>query len=144
MTIKKILFLSAFVLALTPLQTQAQGVHPSVVSRPPTPSPAPAASLRKRGTPGTPGQSFPATRSFAGQIILVNPAEGYIAVEDSDGLARMFYVKRKTRLKADDETALAGRKDLTLEDFQKGQAVKVVYWPETLSATEVRLRRPKN
>ena len=51
---------------------------------------------------------------------------------------------RKTRFRADKDTPLGGKKELTLEDFEKGQTVKVTFWPENFNVTEVRMRRPKS
>jgi hypothetical protein len=84
------------------------------------------------------------TRTLSGEVREVNLAEGYIVVADPKQGVGKFYVSNKTRLKADKETPLGDRKKLALEDFQKGQTVKVTFWPNNFRATELRVRRHRN
>lgn len=90
------------------------------------------------------GDTYVSTRSLMGQVREVNPDEGYIVVVDPKRGTAKFYVGNKTRFRADKDSPLGGRKDLTLEDFQKGQTVKVTFWPQNFNATEVRVRQPKS
>jgi hypothetical protein len=90
------------------------------------------------------GDTYVTTRSLMGEVREVNPDEGYIVVVDQKRGAARFYVGDKTRLRADKESPLGGKKTLTLEDFRKGQTVKVTFWPQNFNATEVRVRQPKS
>ena len=90
------------------------------------------------------GDTFVTTRSLLGEVREVNLEEGYIVVEDPKRGAAKFHVGNKTRFRADKDSPLGGKKDLTLEDFQKGQTVKVIFWPQNFNATEVRVRQPKS
>jgi hypothetical protein len=89
------------------------------------------------------GDTYVTTRSLMGQVREVNPDEGYIVVTDPKRGTAKFYVGGKTRFRADKDSPLGGRKELTLEDFRKGQTVKVTFWPQNFNATEVRARQAK-
>ena len=89
------------------------------------------------------GDTYVSTRSLMGEVREVNLDEGYIVVADTKRGAIKFYVGNKTRLRADKDSPLGGKKELTLEDFRKGQTVKVTFWPQNLNATEIRVRQPK-
>jgi hypothetical protein len=65
-------------------------------------------------------------------------------VEDKDGKSVRFKVDDQTKFKADKKTELEGRKNLKLDDFEKGQTVKVVFVPSDNRAVEVRLRHVKS
>ena len=90
------------------------------------------------------GDTFVTTRSLMGEVREVNREEGYIVVADPKRGEAKFFVGHKTRLRADKDTPLGGKKTLTFEDFQKGQTVKVTFWPQNFNVTEVRVRRPKS
>jgi hypothetical protein len=90
------------------------------------------------------GDTYVTTRTLMGEVREVNLEEGYIVVEDPKRGAAKFIVGRKTRFRADKDTPLGGKKTLTLEDFEKGQTVKVTFWPQDFNVTEVRVRRPKS
>jgi hypothetical protein len=90
------------------------------------------------------GDTYVTTRSLMGEVREVNLEEGYIVVEDPKRGTAKFLVGNKTRFKADKDSPLGGKKNLTLEDFQKGQTVKVTFWPQNFNATEVRVRQPKS
>ena len=94
-------------------------------------------------TTGT-GDTYVTTHSFYGQVVEVNAEEGYIVVSDPKKGNGKFFVGDKTRLKADKESPLGDKKKLLLEDFQKGQTVKVTFCPHDFKATEVRVRQPKS
>jgi hypothetical protein len=90
------------------------------------------------------GDTYVSTRSLLGEVREVNTDEGYIVVVDPKRGSAKFYVGHKTRFRADKDSPLGAKKELTLEDFQKGQTVKVTFWPQNFSATEVRVRQPKS
>ena len=148
----RLLLASAFVLALAPLSAAAQvrgttpvptGVNPNV---PVGPAGTPVRGGGARPTHDTMngGDTYITTRSFSGRVAEVNLDEGYIVVSDPKKGNGKFFVGGKTRLKADKETPLGEKKKLALEDFKKGQTVKVTFWPNNFNATEVRVRQPEN
>jgi hypothetical protein len=154
MTLRRLLLASAFALALAPLSAAAQatrgstpvppGVNPNV---PVGPGGTPVRGGAARPTHETVtggGDTYISTRSVSGEVREVNLEEGYILVVIPKKGTGKFYVGGKTRLRADKETPLGERKRLTLEDFQKGQNVKVTFWPDNFEATEVRARQPKS
>ena len=138
--------LLAFALVAMPLTAAAQVRTTSIpaaptIARPPRGSTThPPAHTTMDGTSDT----YVTTRSVSGEVSEVNYYEGYIVVADPKRGFGKFYVGKKTRLRADKETPLADKKKLTLEDFQRGQTVKVTFWPDSFRATEVRVRRPRN
>ena len=67
-----------------------------------------------------------------------------ITVNWSDGTRSKYVVGNKARLRAERGTALAGRKDLTLADYQPGQTVSVTLRNSDRQVLEVRLRRAKD
>ncbi len=81
--------------------------------------------------------------SLEGRIVAVNAKENRFVVEQQQSKKRFnIPLNPKTELRADKQTELAGRKNLTIADFKPGQLIKVIY---TLGPTvvEVRLRRDK-
>jgi hypothetical protein len=162
MTLKRLLLAAAFALVAAPLLVVAQARRPPGVPDPnPTPDPTVDAIDPKRPARSTDPRAdigklmgVPSTdpRSISGEVVRVDLDAGTILVTDpKKGVHGTFHVSRKTKLSADKETTLGGKKKLTLEDFQQGQTVKVTYWVEEdadwsvrLRALEVRARRPKN
>lgn len=159
MILKRLLLAAAFALVAAPLLVAAQEGRP----RPPgVPSPNPTPDpTRDAYDPSQPtrsdigklmGKQSTTTRSISGEVVRVDLDAGTILVADpKKGVHGTFHVNKKTKLSADKETTLGGKKKLTLEDFQKGQTVKVTYWTQedadwtvSLRALEVRARRPKN
>jgi hypothetical protein len=119
------------------------GVNPNV---PVGPSGTPIRGGGSRPTHDTMsgGDTYVSTRSLMGEVREVNLAEGYIVVTDPKRGSAKFYVGTKTRLRADKDSPLGGKKELSLEDFQKGQTVKVIFWPQNFHATEIKVRQPKS
>lgn len=144
MTLKRLLLAAAFALAASALPVAAQALG-TQGSRPMAPIPLPPPLLTVTPSPTSEKETpYVSTRSFSGEVREVNLNEGYIVVFDSKRGEGTFYVGDKTRLRADKKTPLGDRKNLTLEDFQKGQTVKVTFWPKSLQATELRVRQPKS
>jgi hypothetical protein len=92
--------------------------------------------------PASPSETdaYEMTRSFSGKIAEIKPEEFTITVEDSKGQVYQFILGGKIKFKADKKTELAEKKDLSLNDFQAGQPVKITYWPSTRKVIEIRLR----
>jgi hypothetical protein len=94
------------------------------------------------------GTAFPRTdepwntRSVTGKLLGVNVANHFIVVQLKNSPATEFLITEKTRKTADKKTELAGRKDLTLADYQPGQTVKITFRGEDGKAIEIRLKRP--
>jgi hypothetical protein len=80
------------------------------------------------------------TRSLSGKIALISPEEFTLTLEDDKGKRYQFIISGKIKLKADKKTELGEKKELTLDDFQAGQSVKITYWPSTKKVAEIRLR----
>lgn len=104
------------------------------------------------GPPATPRSNpFPAndtpfevSKSFAGTVSEIQLAARVVVVEGKDGKRVEFKVDDRTAFKADKKTELEGRKTLKLEDFEKGQPVKVTFRASDNKVLEVRLRRVKS
>ena len=126
---KLLLSVALLVTAATAALAQAQG---PTVSQLPLPVP-------DRASPDD-VQSY--SRTLTGRVAEV--AGNAITVRWSDGTRSKYIVSDKTRLRADRGTALAGRKDLTLADYQSGQAVSVTLRNSDRQVLEVRLRRAKD
>jgi len=87
------------------------------------------------------GSPFQVIRSFAGKISDIGLDAHVLVVQDKDGKSVQFKVDDHTKFKADKKTEFEGRKNLKLDDFEKGQTVKVVFSPSDNRVFEVRLRR---
>ena len=153
MRLKRLLLAAAFALAAAHISYAIQitrgatpvppGVNPNVPIGP-AGTPIRGGGVRPTHDTMSPGDTYFSTRSFVGRVVDVNLEEGYVVVSDPKKGSGKFFVGHKTRLKADRETPLGDRKKLTLEDFQKGQTVKVTFWPQNFNATELRVRQPKS
>ena len=136
--------MSAFMLAVSAPPVAAQVLGPGRPSAPPVRQPPPITGPVLPAGADLLDGPYVTTRSVSGEVRAVNFDAGYIIVFVPKRGTGRFYVGDKTRLKADKGTPLGDKKRLTLEDFQKGQTVKVTFWPRTFYATEVRVRQPKN
>jgi hypothetical protein len=152
MRLTRLLLASAFTLASAHLSYAAQtrgatpvppGVNPNAPVGP-AGTPTRGGGVRPTHDAMDGGDSYVTTRTALGEIREVNLEDGYIVVADPKRGVGKFYVGDKTRLKADKETPLGDKKKLALEDFRKGQTVKITFWPHNFHATEVRVRQPKD
>lgn len=82
---------------------------------------------------------FIITRSVKGTLAEINADENQLVVVDKKGNRYVLQTTPETEYKAARKTLLAGRKDLTLRDYQVGQPVRVLYVPEKETVVEVRL-----
>jgi hypothetical protein len=83
------------------------------------------------------------THSVTGKLVEVNVANHFVVVQLKNSPATEFLITEKTRKTADKKTELAGRKDLTLADYQPGYTVKITFRRgEDSKALEIRLKRP--
>lgn len=164
MTLKRLLLAAAFALVAAPLFVAAQEGRPrppGVASPNPTPDPTRDAYDPKRPARNTDPRTdvgklmdrpYDTPGSLSGEVVRVDVGEGLLVVaHPKEDVHVVFYVNRKTKYSADKESALGGKKKLTLEDFQKGQTVKVTYltegeadWEKSYRALEVKARKPKN
>jgi hypothetical protein len=124
--------LAVFVALALPALAHAQGSGTSAVPRPPDLSGAEAA------------QPFAVTRSVTGRIARIDAANHLLIIEDDKGKHYELKLAKGTHFKADKKTELAGRKKLTIDDFEIGWAVKVTYLASDSTITELRLRKVKS
>jgi hypothetical protein len=127
--------LSIVLLSAVASSSAAQGpVHETV--------PAPTSSVATMGT-GDP--SVEVKRDVSGQIAQVNAANNTVVVKDEKTGKRLaFHLDKHTKLKADKQTELAGRKSLSLADFKSGHFVKLTYRARDGKPLELRLRVNKS
>ena len=83
------------------------------------------------------------THSITGRIVQVFAPDNALTVVDKNGKRLRLVLNNKTRLRADKQTELADRKQLSLTDFKPGHTVKITYFAQGGGVTEVRLRRGK-
>lgn len=104
----------------------------------------PSVSMLPKPTPdrATPDDVQAYSRTLTGKVSEV--AGSAIVVRWNDGTRSRYIVSDKTRLRADRGTTLAGRKDLTLADYQPGQTVSLTLRNSDRQVLEVRLRRAKD
>ena len=79
-----------------------------------------------------------------GTILAVDDARRLVMIERADKTRLTFLVDPKARIKADKDTELAGKKNLSLGDYKRGQVVSITYRAEDNTALEIRLRRPRS
>lgn len=82
---------------------------------------------------------FVVNDDLKGRITGINAAANLLAVEDKEGKVFTFKIVAESKLKADKKSELGERKNLTLNDFQVGQPVKVVYRETDSAAMELKL-----
>lgn len=81
---------------------------------------------------------------ITGTILGISDSRRLMMIERADKSHLTLNVDPKVRAKADKGTFLAGRKDLVLSDYKPGYVVSITYRAEDSTATEIRLKRPKN
>jgi hypothetical protein len=84
------------------------------------------------------------SRSVTGTIVTLDSTRGSLVLEGADKTQLTFVVDSKVRVRADKDTAMAGRKDLSLSDYNPGQFVRVTYRVADNKALEVRLKRARS
>lgn len=81
---------------------------------------------------------------ITGTILGISNSRRLMMIERADKSHLTLNVDPDVRAKADKGTFLAGRKDLSLSDYKPGYVVSIAYRAEDNTATEIRLKRPKN
>ena len=102
------------------------------------------------GSSGTPDPLFekmgkdPArySESVTGTLLTTPAAGGTIAIQRADKSQLSFRIDNTARVRADKDTPLAGKKDLTINDYRPGDLVKVTYRLADNRVLEIRLKRP--
>jgi hypothetical protein len=84
------------------------------------------------------------SRSVTGTILTIDSARGELTIEGADKAQLTFVVDAKVQLKADKDSAMGGKKDLTLSDYTPGQVVKISYRVADNKALAVRLKRARS
>jgi ribosomal protein L21E len=122
-----VLFITSAAAALA----QAQGPSASMLPKP----------IPDRASPDD-VQAY--SHSLTGKVAEIADGGKAVVVRLADGTRSKYLINEKTRLRADKETPLAGRKDLTLADYQPGQTVTLTLRNSDRRVLEVRLRRAKD
>jgi len=99
---------------------------------------SPNANGRSDGVFGDFG-SFQTTSTIKGRIIGINIAEHRVTVENDKGKIKTFKLIPGAKVKSDKKADVGKTRDLTLEDFQTGQLVKVVYRDSDESVVELKI-----
>ncbi|HZS09224.1 MAG TPA: hypothetical protein VFD58_30605 [Blastocatellia bacterium] len=86
---------------------------------------------------------FAVTKTVTGKVAEVKASEMTMIVEDGKGKKYELKVDKKTKFSADAKAEMGGKK-ISLDDFQAGQMVKVVFREADKTATMVRLRAAKS
>jgi hypothetical protein len=109
-------------------------------------APGPTATMLPHATPDriSPDDVQQYSRTLTGKVSEVVDDGKAIVVDWADGTHSKYFIGEKTRLRADKETPLAGRKDLTLADYRPGQTVTLTLRNSDRQVLEVRLRRGKD
>lgn len=81
---------------------------------------------------------------ITGTILGVSDSRRLMMIERADKSHLTLNVDPNVRAKADKGTFLAGRKDLVLSDYKPGYVVNITYRTDDNTATEIRLKGPKN
>src|SRR5205085_8868732 len=82
--------------------------------------------------------------SLEGRVFEINAAANRIVVEqEKSGKLFNIPLSPKTKLRADNQTELAGRTNLNIADFKPGQFIRITYSNPDPKVIEVRLRRKK-
>ncbi|HVT44276.1 MAG TPA: hypothetical protein VMT00_07790 [Thermoanaerobaculia bacterium] len=98
------------------------------------------ASLGAQGSGSVPSSDLVVTRDVTGTIFEIDLEKNLVIVETEAKARYRFEIAKKTKLKAEKKSALAGKKKIELPDFQKGQPVRITYRPDKPEmATELRL-----
>ena len=83
------------------------------------------------------------SQSIIAQILSLDP-DGNSVMVNLHGKRVEFLIQKDTRMRADKNTDLGGKPDLSLADYKPGQTVKIIYRVSDNKTLEMRLRRPKS
>ncbi len=95
------------------------------------------------GTGGYGSSPFAVTRSVKGTIAKIQAEKGVVVVQGKKGKWYVLKVGEKTEFKVGKKTAMAGKKQLSLTDFEPGQPVKITYLAADMTITQFQLRRAR-
>lgn len=84
--------------------------------------------------------SQPYSRSMTGKVLKVSTVENVIVIDAPKAGAVKFALNKDVRTRADKNTDLADRKDISLTDYKPGQLVKVTYRLSDYKVLEIRLK----
>lgn len=90
--------------------------------------------------PGPDRDSQPYSRSMTGKVLKVSADENLIIIDSPKVGAIRFALNKDVRTRADKNTDLADRRDISLADYQPGQIVKVTYRLSDNKVLEIRLK----
>jgi hypothetical protein len=86
---------------------------------------------------------FAVTKTVLGKITEVKASGLLVIIEDSKGKKYEVRIDRKTKFSAEAKSEAGGKKDLSFDDLQTGQRVKVVFRESDKTATMLQLRAAK-
>ena len=98
---------------------------------------------RPTRTGGYGSSPFAVTRSVKGTIVEIQAEKGVVVVQEKNGKRHVLKVGEKTEFQAGKKTAMAGKKHLSLTDFEPGEPVKITYLAADMTITQFRLRRAR-
>ena len=85
----------------------------------------------------------PYSRAIVGKVVSVDTEKNEIVVDQPKTGAIRFALNKNTRIKADKNTGLGDRRDISLADYKPGQIVKVTYRVDDNKILEIRLKTAK-
>lgn len=92
--------------------------------------------------PVVPDDNFTTVRQLDGTLASVDEREGVITLDEKQSGRRLtFRVDSRTKLKAEKNTSLGSRRDLTLADFKPGQTVRIAFRTADRVVVELKLRK---
>ncbi|MDQ2856097.1 MAG: hypothetical protein M3R68_07190, partial [Acidobacteriota bacterium] len=90
--------------------------------------------------PGPDRDAQPYSRSMTGKVLKVSAEENLLIIDSPKIGAIKFALNKNVRTKADKNTELSDRRDISLADYKPGQIVKVTYRLSDNKVLEIRLK----
>jgi hypothetical protein len=91
-------------------------------------------------TPGPDRDAQPYSRSMTGKVLKVSATDNLIIIDSPKTRTVEFALNKDVRTRADKNTDLADRKDISLADYKPGRLVKVTYRLSDYKVLEIRLK----
>jgi hypothetical protein len=84
------------------------------------------------------------SRSVTGKIVTLDSASRSLVIEGAGKTQLTFVIDARVQLRADKDTAMGGKQDLSLTDYAPGQVVRVSYRISDKKALAIRLKRARS
>jgi hypothetical protein len=91
-------------------------------------------------TPGPDRDAQPYSRTMTGKVLKFSAEENLLIIDSPKVGALRFALNKSVRTRADKNTDLADRRDISLADYKPGQIVKVTYRLSDNKVLEIRLK----